>query len=452
MRLYRIHPTADDFHPGLLAIERQPPHPAARLILAMMLGLFGCLFLWAALGKLDIVAVAEGKLVPNSYLKIVQPSEAGIVKEILVQEGQRVAANEVLLRMDAVATKADREQVLVDYQAKDLALRRIDAQLTGKAFGKATDDPPELYAQTLAHYQANRHAHERAMAEARDTLDISRHELAAAEQIKAKLEEMLPHYREQEAAYSTLGKEGYATKLQVSEKIRDRIEKENDRETQSAVIRAAKATLAEAEQNLNRHEAEYRQQLQAERTETLTLLDKLKQELEKQEHRHELLELKSPQAGIVKDLVTHTPGTVVQPGTVLMTVVPDQEFLKAEVWVSNQDIGFVHANHPAQIKLAAYPFQKYGMLQGRVSQVSADAQENTSSPMTSQTSLMKDPQNLRYRTIIAINTQFLQGTAQTYKLTPGMQVTTEIQLGKRTVLEYLLSPVRKAFHEAGRER
>jgi len=452
MRLFKIHPTADDFHPGLLAIERQPPHPAARLILSLILGLFSCLFLWAALGKLDIVAVAEGKLVPNSYLKIVQPSEAGIVKEILVQEGQRVAANEVLVRMDEVATEADREQVLVDYQAKDLALRRIDAQLTGAAFGKATDDPPELYAQALAHYQANRHAHERAMAEARDTLDKTRHELAAAEQIKAKLEEMLPHYREQEAAYSTLGKEGYATKLQVSEKVRDRIEKENDRETQSAVIRAAKATLAEAEQNLNRHEAEYRQQLQAERTETLTLLDKLKQELEKQEHRHELLELKAPQVGIIKDLATHTPGTVVQPGTVLMTVIPDQETLKAEVWVSNQDIGFVHANQLAQVKLAAYPFQKYGMLQGRVSQVSADAQENTSSPMAGQTGRENDPQNLRYRTLIALDQQFLQGTDQTYKLTPGMQVATEIHLGKRTVLEYLLSPVRQAFHEAGRER
>jgi len=451
MRLIKTDPGVDDFHPGLLAIERRPPHPAARLTLALLLGLFGVGLLWATLGTLDIVAVAEGKLVPTSYLKIVQPTEAGIVKEILVHEGQRVAANEVLLRMDAVATEADRDQVLVDYRAKGLALRRIDAQLTGQAFKKTADDPADLYAQAFAHYQANRHAHEREVAEARDTLDKTRHELSAAEQIQAKLADILPHYREQEAAYAQLGEQGYVAKFQVSEKARDRIEKEQDGQAQLAIIRAAKSTLAEAKQHLKRIEAEYRQQLQAERTDTLTLLDKLKQELGKQEHRHNLMELKAPQAGIVKDLATHTPGTVVQPGTVLMTLVPDHDPLKAEVWVSNQDIGFVHADQTAQIKLAAYPFQKYGLLNGKVSHVSADAQDNA--PAESNPSdRAKSEQGLRYRTLILLDQQTLEGAGQVHELTAGMQVTAEIHLGKRTVLQYLLSPVRKAFHEAGRER
>ena len=82
--------------------------------------------------------------------------------------------------------------------------------------------------------------------------------------------------------------------------------------------------------------------------------------MEKQQHRRELLELKAPQDGVIKDLATHTSGTVVQPGTVLASLVPQDEKLKAEVWVSNEDIGFVRPSQAVKLKFAAYTFQKYG--------------------------------------------------------------------------------------------
>ena len=99
-------PTARDFSPPLLRLQDTPPNPVGRAVLATLLILLAALILWAVLGKLDIVAVAEGRLVPQSYLKIVQPSESGIVKEILVREGEEVKAGQVLMRMDTLITDA----------------------------------------------------------------------------------------------------------------------------------------------------------------------------------------------------------------------------------------------------------------------------------------------------------------------------------------------------------
>lgn len=239
--------TATDFLPGLIAVERTPPHPAARATLWLLLGLFASVLAWTTFGTLDIVASAEGKLIPSIYLKIVQPSEAGIVKDILVQEGKSVSAGQVLVRMDAVVSDADRKSILNEYQTKRLALRRIDAQLSSQALARDKDDPADLYAQTAAQFNANRLAYEGQLAQERSTLEKAQHDLAAALQIQAKLEQVLPHYRNQEAAYEKLGKDGFAGNLMVTDKTRERIEKEQDLKTQSATISAARATINEAE-------------------------------------------------------------------------------------------------------------------------------------------------------------------------------------------------------------
>jgi HlyD family secretion protein len=170
-----------------------------------------------------------------------------------------------------------------------------------------------------------------------------------------------------------------------------------------------------------------------------------------------LLELKAPQAGIVKDLATHTPGTVVSPGTVLMTLVPNNESLQAEVWLKNEDAGFVRENQPVKVKLSAYPFQKYGMVDGKVLQVSADATDKSSSNNNQNSSdisqnVSGSTTQLAYRTIVQLSKQTLEIEHDHLHLAPGMQVVAEIKLADQTVMEYLLSPISKAFHEAGRER
>ncbi|MBE0626747.1 MAG: HlyD family type I secretion periplasmic adaptor subunit, partial [Burkholderiales bacterium] len=318
-------------------------------------------------------------------------------------------------------------------------------------FTRRADEPAELYAQVHAQYQANRRAHDNALAQESATLEKAKHELAAAEQVRKKLAQTLPHYREQEAAYEKLTKDGYAGRLMYTDRQRERIEHEQDLRAQEELIASARATIAQQEKKIAQIAADYRRQLQTERVDTASRLEKSEQELAKQEHRQQYLELRAPQDGVVKDLATHTAGTVTSPGTILMTLVPRNEKLRAEVWVKNDDIGFVHQAQPVKIKLATFTFQKYGMLRGVVAQVSADAAEQGAAP-AAQGPAKSSAEPLAYRTLVNLNDQYLEAEGRKYRLAPGMQVSAEIHLGTRSVLEYLLSPVQKAFHESARER
>lgn len=443
-----------DFAPPLLRIQDKPPAPLAGWMLRLLLGLLVGILLWTVLGRLDIVAVAEGKLVPSTYLKIVQPAEQGIVKEILVKEGEAVKQGQVLIRMDPALTEADVKSMRAEYHNKRIALRRIDAQMNGSRFVREKDDPADLFLQVEAQSRANMQAYENALAQERSLLEKARNDLAGARATKAKLEQVLPHYVEQEKAFEKLARDGYAGRIMVTDKQRERIEKEQDLRTQEFTIRSNQALIEQSERRLAQITADYRRSLQTERVETAAQFEKARQDLAKHEHRQGLLELRAPQPGVVKDLATHTAGTVASPGTILMTLVPENDTMLAEVWVSNQDVGFVRPGQDVKLKLAAFQFQKYGMIEGRVRQVSADATEapsaNTRSDALSGRDRPMGP--LAYRALVDLKSQELVSEKERYRLGSGMQVAGEIHLGTRSILEYLLSPVQKAWHEAGRER
>lgn len=449
-------PEADplDFSAPLLRLQDKPPNPLGQRVLWVLLAFLCTMVLWAIFGQLDIVAVAEGKLIPQSYVKIVQPAEAGIVKQILVKEGESVRAGQVLMQMDTLITEADTKSLSADAARKRLSIHRIDAELTSQAFKIEAGDPPDLALEIEAQYRANRTALSAALAEERARLIKAQQELAAAIQVKQKLEATVPHYREQDKAFEKLAKNGFAGSIMASDKKRERIEKEQELETQTHLIASAQASISQSQKRLAQIEADARQKLYAEKNDLTGQLDKLTQEVAKQAHRQALMELKASQDGIVKDLATHTAGTVVQPGTVMLTLVPKEDTLRAEVWVSNEDIGFVRPGQEVKLKLAPYPFQKYGMAYGKIETVSADAADQNSqgSNAVPPTDSNGRPQPLRYKALINLKAMHLTADSERFPLSAGMQTNAEILLGTRSVLEYLLSPVQKAWHEAGRER
>jgi HlyD family secretion protein len=452
----RIDPRIHDFAPSLLALQARPPSPLPRAMLLLMVALFATLLIWSHYGKLDIVAVAEGKLVPVSYLKIVQPAEGGILKDILVREGDVVQKGQVLMRMDRQLAEAD-TRILDDQVAqRTLQLARIDAELADRSFVPPTsaEANPSLIAQVQAQYEARRQSYETALAEERVALRRATEDLAAAEQVRQKLAALLPTYQQEERALARLGEKHLAAELDVVERKRKRIETEQDLKTQVRQVESLRAAIAQSETRLDQITSRYREQLQNERVEAQAELDKLTQESAKQQHRNTLLELKAPQEAVVKDLATHTLGTVVSPGTILLTLVPQNEPLQAEVMIRNEDIGFVKEGQAAKVKLAAYPFQKYGLVEGKVVHVSADAEE-AASPQSQSDAGDGDRQtaaSLRYKAVVELATQSIERDGTRFDISPGMQVVAEIDQGKRTVMEYLLSPVSKSFGQAGRER
>src|SRR5688572_26474621 len=145
-----------EFAPDILKLQEEPPSPLPRFVLFLVLTLLAVLFAWAFYGHLDIIAVAEGKLIPQTYLKIVQPSESGIIKEILVREGAAVEAGQVLMRMDATLSTADNNTLQTELGQKNLQVRRIEAELSGTPLKRLVDDPVQLFASVEAQYSARR--------------------------------------------------------------------------------------------------------------------------------------------------------------------------------------------------------------------------------------------------------------------------------------------------------
>lgn len=434
------------FLPAILQLQEEAPSPLPRLVLWTILALAGALALWACFGKLDVVAVAEGRLVPKSQLRIVQPAEGGVMRELLVKEGEQVRAGQVLARMDVRSADADAATTRNEIALRRLQLRRIDAELGGSRLAPLPDDPARLHAQVEAQREARTLAHEASLAEQRTVVARARRDMQAALETQAKLSGALPVLVEQERAFERLARDGYAGKLMLAQRSRERHEAEQDLRAQEHRVEGARATMEQGERRAAQITAAYRAQLQGERVEAESQLARLVQDLDKLVHRQRLAELRAPADGVVKDLATQTPGAVLSPGTVLMTMVPDGEALIAEVWLANQDAGFVTGGQSAKLKLASFPFQRYGMLDARVARVSADSTERGGDSA-------KTPAGAySYRAHLEPQAQELRFGEARHPLRPGMQLTAEIKLAERTVLEYLFSPVQKIAAEAGRER
>jgi len=193
---------------------------------------------------------------------------------------------------------------------------------------RRAEDAPALFSQVDAQFLAHRQAHQGGLEIERALLAKTEQDLKSAQEIEAKLQKTIPLFKQQEDAYDQLVKDGFAGKFMHLEKQRDRIEKEQDLRAQQFNIASLTATINQVNKRIAQITSSYHQQLQNERIDAEAQYHKLQQDWEKQSHRNALLELKAPQDGIVKDFATHTLGSVVAPGTVVMTLVPDGDGLQ----------------------------------------------------------------------------------------------------------------------------
>ena len=431
-----------DFSPSILRLQREPPPPPrrgpSRAPGGLLAGRAGSATSGRASPRWPRGSSQRGD-------KVVQPADA-IIKEILVREGDVVKAGQVMVRMDPGMSNADGKQLLSQRQLAVLAVRRIDAELAGVEPQRNADDPPELFAQTLSQYQARRQAHLDAVEAEKAVLAKAQQDLSGALETASKLEQTLPIYQDQERSWTQLHKEGFAGRLLVEDRKRVRIEAEQELKTQTHAIAGLRAAMQQSRKHIAQLESNYRQVLYNERVDATAQAQKSEQDWQKQSIRQDALELKAPQDGVVKDLATHTEGAVLSPGTVLMTIVPAEEPLRAEVWISNEDRGCARGAD-GQTEDPSLPVPEIGMVEGVVQHVSADATEQAEGEAKAASAAA-----YRFRSIVELKAQNLEADGVRLGLTPGMQVDAEIALGDRTVLEYILSPVRKAFHEAARER
>ena len=428
-----------------------PPSPLATRLLHCLLALLVCTGLALAFGRLDIVAVAEGRLVPRVALPIVQPASAAVLAEVLVAEGDTVLPGQLLIRLDPAEVEADVRALSVEVAARQLQLRRVDAELAGVPLRRLEGDAAEAFARAAALQRANRAALDVALAQEDAARARVAQELSSAVEVATKLARTVPIYRTADERFRQLQREGFVSELAALERTREHIEREQEHKAQEHTVASLRAALRHADERHAAVVANHRAQLHAERAQAEGQRARAAEELAKVLARAAGAELRAPQAGVVKDIATHTRGAVVGAGTVLLTLVPAGEELQAEVVVRHVDAGFVRAGQAARVKLAPYPFQKYGLLSGVVERVSPDA--TAGGPARRDTGEDADASaGSGYRARVALESQSLAFDGQLLPLTSGMLVAAEIRLGERTLFEYLAAPLRRAWHDAARER
>jgi HlyD family secretion protein len=337
---------------------------------------------------------------------------------------------------------------------KRLQIRRIDAQLAGGTLEAQPGDDPILLSQVRSDGNARARTYQDEISQQEAARAQDEAELTAAREALDKLERTLPSYMRTASAYERLASEHLVGALDAEARRREALEHDQDRKAQAAHVVSLESSLQSQERKLAQIKSNYRSTLLGERSQLLGEVNQLAQDLRKQGFREGLLELRAPEDGVVKDVATTTLGAVVQPGVVLLTLVPKDEPLRAEVYIRNQDVGFVKEGQPVRIKLAAYPFTKYGFLEGVVKTLAADAsgagagaKARESAPSGAAT----DEPSV-FRAIIELRGQTLRAPGVDLPIFAGMAVQAEINEGKRTVLEYLLSPIRTIADEAGGER
>jgi len=426
------------FLPAALSLQETPVHPAPRRLAIALCLLFVIALTWAVFGRIDIVAVAPGRIVVSERTKTVQPLEAGVVKRVLVRDGDRVEAGQLLVELDATTARADgvsvQEQLASAASQERRSQSLIDALRTGtppRVEKAGTTDRHQLQAewQDIAAKFA-RLAAERTRREA---------ELATVRELIAKLEATLPIARQREADVMGLADQGFMSSHAGQDRSRERIELERDLATQRARLAEAQAALAEADRSRAAYLAETRRTLSERQADAKLKRQQLTQEQSKTEQRGRLTQLTAPVAGTVQQVAVHTEGGVVTPAQMLMVVVPTGAEVTAEVVIDNKDIGFVHAGQDVTVKLETFPFTRYGTVPAKVKRVTADA-------------VPDERRGAIFPATLTLDRSHLDVDSKRVNLSPGMNVTAEIKTGQRRVIDYLLSPIQRAASESLGER
>ncbi|WP_024516460.1 HlyD family type I secretion periplasmic adaptor subunit [Bradyrhizobium sp. Tv2a-2] len=453
------------FLPAALEIIETPPSPIGRAI-ALLIMLFFCLALaWASLGTVDIVASAPGKIIPSGRTKVVQPFETGVVRAIHVRDGQLVQAGDALIELDPTMTEAERAHLRSDLIAEKLNIARLHAAAADGAdplsdFNPPPDAGPDIIS-TQRQLLIDQTAEHRAkLAALEDQKRQKESECASIAATIEKIEAVLPVVQERTEIRKVLFDHQTGSKVNYLEALQVLIENRKELEVQKSRLREADAALAAAAQARAQAEGEFRRGLFSDLAEAERKAAGLAHDLDKASERTRLQLLTAPVGGVVQQLAVHTIGGVVTPAQTLLVLVPFESHLEVEAMVSNRDIGFVSAGQDAEIKVDTFNFTRYGLLHGRVLNVSTDAitrdrrEEATrdGSPATEKSTSEPKGQELVYAARVALDRTQMQIEGKSVPLGPGMAVTVEIRTGTRRIISYLLSPLLKYQQESLRER
>lgn len=472
----RVRRLADDrsdqeFLPAHLEILDTPPSPYAVVFTWVMCLMFGAALVWSIFARIDIHAVATARIQPSGRSKVVQPFDTGKVQTIAVENGSRVQAGDVLLTLEPTEAEADLSSRQGDLAALEaqIARRRATIAAVEKNLPTVTVEfpaavPPAVRAREegamlaeIGQYVTTRDAFEAQLAEKVATQERFTASIAARTRLHTVLKERVD-MRETLVAVSA------GTRAAVIDAVQQVEQVSADLAYDRGQLTEAKAAATSLQRRITQLTSEtVARQYQA-LTEAAQKRDALVQDVVKATLKRERTALKAPISGTVQQLAVTTLGQVVTAGQPLMVVVPTDGPIEVEAQVQNKDIGFILPDQEAVVKIDAFPFTRYGSIEGKVVRVSRDAVDDREAgggsdalsvargqglnPVTG----TQKTQNLIFPVTVALSQTFIKADGKEVALTPGMTATVEIRTGRRRVIDYLLSPVRETISTAGHER
>lgn len=448
------------FLPAALEILETPPSPVGRAIGFSLIAIFVAALAWASIGTVDIVAVAQGKVIPSGRTKTIQPFETGIVRAIHVNDGQRVRTGDVLVELDPTMNAAELGRLSSDLMAGKLDVARLKAALSGQPDPREAFVPPDGAPEDLVHMHRRfllSQSVEQTAKRASIDRQIAQKEAERAT-IKATIEKLkatlAPLQQRVEIRERLLQKE-LSSKVQYLAELQELVGQRQDILVQESRYGETDAAIGALVETRGQAVAEHERTLFDELSRAEQRVAGLLQDVVKAEQRTSLQRLTAPVDGMVQQLAVHTVGGVVTPAQPLMLIVPAESRLEVEAMIPNRDIGFVEVGQEAAIKVDTFNFTRYGLLHGRILTLSQDAIANErpgKAASDGEPSSEPKGQELVYSARISMDRTQMDIENKRVNLSPGMAVTVEIKTGTRSIISYLLSPLMRYRHDSLRER
>ena len=378
------------------------PAPAAMWAVYLLLAAIGVAIAWASMAQVDIVAKANGRIIPDGREQVIASLEGGILRELMVREGQQVTEGQALALLDPTRFEAQQAEGQAKRQALQATLARLQAESAAKPLVFPKGLPPAAVSAETASYEARQRVLHEAVETSRRSAGLLMRELAMAESMSSK---------------------GLMSEVEVM-RVRRQV---NDLQLQT-------------QERINR----FRQESSGELVRVRTELSLVEEQMVVRDDALRRTTLLSPVRGVVKTIKANTIGGVVTAGMPVMEIVPVGQRVLLEARIKPADIGFVRVGQPVQIKLSAYEYTIYGALQGTVQAISPD--------VLGDNDRTGNPEATWYRALVRAEKSTLKAAdGKPLAVLPGMMASVEIRTGQRSVMAFVLRPLLRS-QEAFRER
>ena len=429
--------------PGQTPPESPGSSRTARTFVWSCLGLVAALVVWAAVGELDVVSTAMGLVIPSTKVKTVQHLEGGIIRDILVREGDKVAAGQPMVILEETASGSSVEELDVRINTLTADVARLEAEAEGLPEPAFPEDlrehQPELVAQVMDLFRSSRSRLDNELAEQRENVTQRTQDIIEIEARLQSARRNLQLVREQIGISEELLKDQLTSRYQHLSFLKEETKLKSLIQEDTAALTRARSSLTEARTKLDRLRDEFRERARQNLQKARQDLDEFTQRMRKLTDSLQRTTIRSPVQGIIKKLYFVTNGGVVRPGDPIVDVVPSSDRLVVEAHLPIGDIGYVQPGQKAVVKLASQEAGRFGQIDGEVLHVSPDA--------------FTTPEGRTFYSVRIVTSRgfFRRGEFE-YDLIPGMQVIAYIHTGKRTVLGYLLDPFLDSMDQALQER